>query len=235
MNGRRRGELWRMVADNRDPADDDDWAHGLCLAAVAVLEVDAAAVTLRSTAQTQDLLGISGSWAAKLVDVQYSLGEGPGVEAFRVGAPVLIADLSAEQDRWPMFGTAALATGVGAMFAFPLQVGGIRLGLMELFRRRPGGLPAGKLTDALLLAALAIDAILDDAQAAEREGQDWPHGPGSYQDVNVATGMVAAQLRISLNDAFARLRGHAFAQNRSVLQVARDVLARTISLDELAE
>jgi hypothetical protein len=46
--------------------------------------------------------------------------------------------------------------------------------------------------------------------------------------------MLAARLRISLDDAFIRLRAHAFGQGRSVLAVARDVLDRRIQL-ELAE
>jgi AmiR/NasT family two-component response regulator len=57
----------------------------------------------------------------------------------------------------------------------------------------------------------------------------------SYQDVNMATGMLAAQLRISLEDAFARLRAHAFSSGRSVLDVARDLLERRIPLDRLAD
>jgi AmiR/NasT family two-component response regulator len=73
---------------------------------------------------------------------------------------------------------------------------------------------------------------LAEAKAAEQPG---PRPVTSFRDVNVATGMLAAQLRISLDDAFIRLRAHAFGQGRSLLAVARDVLDRRIALDELAE
>jgi AmiR/NasT family two-component response regulator len=47
--------------------------------------------------------------------------------------------------------------------------------------------------------------------------------------------MLAAQLHISLEDAFSRLRGHAYALERPILDIAHDVLRRRIPLDELAD
>ena len=84
----------------------------------------------------------------------------------------------------------------------------------------------------VVLAEGAAAGLLAEAKAAEQPG---PRPVTSFRDVNVATGMLAAQLRISLDDAFIRLRAHAFGQGRSLLAVARDVLDRRIALDELAE
>ncbi|MDF3312602.1 hypothetical protein P3H15_47535 [Rhodococcus sp. T2V] len=44
--------------------------------------IDAAAVTLRATVSAQNLLGASADWAGLLEDQLYTLGEGPGVQAF---------------------------------------------------------------------------------------------------------------------------------------------------------
>jgi AmiR/NasT family two-component response regulator len=121
------------------------------------------------------------------------------------------------------------------VFAFPLQVGAIRLGTFDLYRHRPGRLDSIELIDALLLADLAVAAVVKQAEVAERSGHDGLRPLTSYQDVNIATGMLAAGLKISLEDAFARLRGHAYSQNRSVLDVAHDVVSRRVHIEQLAE
>jgi AmiR/NasT family two-component response regulator len=89
--------------------------------------------------------------------------------------------------------------------------------------------------DAVLLAGLTTSALLEYNEENELAGDDQLRVAVSYQDVNMATGMLAARLKIGLEDAFARLRAHAYSEGRSVLEVARDVLARRISLDEPAE
>jgi hypothetical protein len=76
-------------------------------------------LTLRATARAQDMLGASDDWAGTLDGLQYTLGEGPGVEAFTSGIPELVADLRAEEARWPGFCDAALAMDASAAFAFP--------------------------------------------------------------------------------------------------------------------
>jgi hypothetical protein len=229
--------LWRAIAAAAEVAGRrDTWAQTVCLACVDTLEqVDAAILALRGGGRSEEVLGASDPWAAKLAELQYTVGEGPGVEAFETGTPVLVADMSVEQVRWPGFADAALAVGAAAVFAFPLRYGAIKFGTLELIRRRPGGLASAERRDAALAAELATAALLRHTGEAERAGHDFAPRPiASYQDVNVATGMLAAQLQITLDDAFARLRAHAFGRNRSVLDVARDVLERRISLDELA-
>lgn len=231
MDGRRRDLLARMVAECEPGRV--DWARAVCAVCVrAVAGVEGAAMTLRSASRAEEVLGASDSWTSGLEEIQYTLGEGPAVEAFAAGGPVLVADVRVDQVRWPGFAEAGTAAGVAAVFAFPLQVGGIRLGTLDLYRRRAGGLSSDAVADALVLADVITLGLL---QHTERAGEDELHQVISYQDVNMATGMLAAQLRISLEDAFARLRAHAFASDRSVVAVAGDVLAHRIPLDRLAE
>ncbi|MEV6624404.1 ANTAR domain-containing protein [Amycolatopsis sp. NPDC051106] len=238
MDGLPRERLWRAIAAAAEvPGRRDSWAQTVCLACVETLEhADAAILALRGGSRSEEVLGASDPWAARLAELQYTVGEGPGVEAFGSGSPVLVADLSVEQVRWPGFADAALAVGAAAVFAFPLRFGAIKFGTLELVRRRPGGLPSAQRRDAALAADLTTAALLRHSREAERAGHDFaPRPVASFQDVNIATGMLAAQLQITLDDAFARLRAHAFGLDRSVRDVARDVLERRISLDELAE
>ncbi|MGW6929664.1 GAF and ANTAR domain-containing protein [Lentzea sp. NPDC054927] len=234
LDGQRRDRLTRAVEEFTSAASGRaDLAQALCAGCVRVLPgVDAAALTLRASARAEEMVGASDEWAARLEEIQYTLGEGPGVAAFENAAPVLVADLSSDGVRWPGFSAAAAAEGVAAMFAFPLQVGGIRLGTLDLYGRHAGRLTVAAVADAVILADVATRALLEQS---ERADDDQLRMTLSYQDVNMATGMLAAQLRISLEDAFARLRAHAFASGRSVLDVARDLLARRIPLDRLAD
>jgi hypothetical protein len=208
--------------------------QALCAACVRMLpDVDAAALVFYSDSQTRELVGASDPWAAGIEEAQYTLGEGPGVEAVAAGGPVLVPDLTADGVRWPVFAASGQAGDLAAAFVFPLQVGAILLGTLALYRRRPGALPAEFVVEAAVLADLVSQVLL--AQNEQMGGEEQVRMETSYQDVNMATGMLAAQLRISLEEALLRLRAHAFAADRSILDVARDVLVRRLPLDQLAD
>jgi hypothetical protein len=190
-------------------------------------------------------MGSSSQWAARLEELQYTVGEGPSVQAFGSGGPVLVSDVAREDGRWPGFTASASEAGLGAMFAFPVQAGSVRLGTLDLYRRRPGGLATGALADAAVLAELATVAVLDDSARDEQAGRldltvrnvgrrqvSGRGGMGHYDEVNLATGILAAQLRLSVTDASARLRAHAFSQRQSLDQVASEIIAQRLRLDE---
>ncbi|ANZ43170.1 hypothetical protein BBK82_31475 [Lentzea guizhouensis] len=210
------------------------WAGVVCEVAVQVVGVDGGAISLRSAGPAQELAAASGPWAGGLEELQYSAGDGPGVEAFATASPVFVTDLDQADQRWPGFMSTAIGAGVGAVFAFPLQAGTARLGTLDLYRRRPGALPSDRLADAAVLADLATTALLTDA--SPEGGAPWAQvdTPGHYDDVNVAAGMLAAQLRISVDDALVRLRAHAFSSGEPLLEVARSVLHRQLHLDQFS-
>jgi hypothetical protein len=96
--------------------------------------------------------------AELLEDLQFTLNEGACMEAATTGNPVLIPDLhhSTETARWPMFAAAvAEQTSVAALFALPLQWGALNLGVLDMYRRLPGGLSETQWRDALAAADLA--------------------------------------------------------------------------------
>ena len=101
----------------------------------------------------------------------------------------------------------------------------------------PGVLSADQLADVAVLADLATAALLDDAGDGVTGVAPWARAGarGYYDDVNVATGMLAAELRISLEDAFLRLRAHAFSHSTSLLDVSRAVLTRRLDADAFGD
>jgi hypothetical protein len=231
--------LWRLVTEQMpDARAGTGWAGVVCAVAVARLGVDAAAVTVRTTVRTQQLVAATDEWAEALEELQYTVGEGPGVAAFASGEPVLvndIGDVGVDGHRWPGFDGEAASAGMGAAFAFPLRVGATRLGTLALYRRTPAALDGEHLADAVALAALATTALLADAGGAEVAPWARADLPGHYDEVNIATGMLAGQLKISLDDASLRLRAHAFSHHLPLTEVAQAVLQRRLGLDTFAE
>jgi hypothetical protein len=207
----------------------------VCAAAVAGVKVDGAAVTVVVRAG-QDTVHASDRVAGEIEEWQQSLGEGPAVDAFAAGGPVLAVDLDSRDSlaRWPAFAPMALDSGASAVFALPIQVGAIRLGVLDLYRSRPGMLAPDELSDALAFTE-AAGVLLIDGVAGSQPGAaelTWQHeDPTAHQiQVHQATGMIIAQLGTTAEIAYARLRAYAYAHDLRLGDVAREVVERRLRL-----
>ena len=212
----------------------------LCSACVDVLPVTGAAVSLLAGEMNQVTLCASDPVAERLDELQFDLGEGPCWQASDTGLPVLVPDVREGQNlSWPLFGAAIQETSAVAIFAFPLRVGSIGVGALDLYRDQPGPLSAPAMQDAFALAeALSwavLRRLLEDGPPDSEEGLPERYGrrhAGSRREIYQATGMVLAQLSTTAEGAFALLRARAFAEGRSVAALARDVIARRVRFDE---
>jgi hypothetical protein len=202
----------------------------LCLACLRRLPVDGAAVSVRADASTSELLFATDRVSSRLDDLQFVLGEGPCLDAFRLRAAVLEPDLQSARAtmRWPGFAREAIGAGAAAVFAFPLHIGAVPFGVLELYRVIPGGLAGIDLADAVVLADTGARQVLDDF-ADDLAGTAADPDPVVGQvEVPQATGMIAVQQGSTIPQALAALRAAAFAQNRPVIDVARDVVTGSI-------
>ena len=172
--------------------------------------------------------------SALVEELQYALGEGPCVDAYHADRPVLEPDLAdPTTPRWPAFASPAVAAGVRAVFGFPLQVGAVRLGALNLYCDRPGPLTDEQHADALVMADVAAQAVLV-LQAGAPPGRlaaELEAGGDFQYVVQQAAGMVAAQLDVSVGHALIRLRAHAFGNDRPLVEVAEEVVARKLRFD----
>ena len=181
-----------------------------------------------------------GSWCTAdevsrlLEEAQYTLGEGPCVDAYNLELPVIEPDLTVPQTpRWPLFSPTALAAGARAVFAFPLRTGAIRLGALGLHRDTAGPLTDDEYADGLVLADACTRAVLAlQSNASPGELATEIETGGNWRFVvHQACGMVAVQLGISLAEALVRLRGHAFVVDRPIGEIAEDVVAGNLRFD----
>jgi GAF domain-containing protein len=208
----------------------------LCRACVELLDVTGASVSL-SDGAAGILWWSSDETAGRLAETQYSLGDGPCRRALELVAPVMASDLASVPDaeRWPLFAKRAVELGVRAVFSLPLGTDAVAIGTLDLYREGPGPL-SGRDQALAFPASDAITYALMRVESAATDDDDFSSWLDAAQDdreeINRATGMVMVQLGVDAQHALARLRAYAFAEGRSVSDVALDVLAGRVRFDD---
>jgi hypothetical protein len=226
-----------LAFDQPDPPGlegDTVWRR-LCTSATAAVPVSGAGVALMTPAGHGGTLAATDGPAAVMENLQHTLGEGPCLNAFRDQRPVLEHDLARAAGRWPGFVPAATEAGIAAVFAFPLQVGAIRLGVLDLYRDTPGPLDTLQLGEALDYAAAATTILLD-LQHETTPGGLHPQladAADSHRAIHQATGIITVQASVNLNEALLLLRARAYAEDRPLLDLAQQVVARKVTFHPL--
>ena len=225
-----------LLAIARDTIDDRALAMRICRACVDGFGVDGAAISLLTAGAARQTLAATDALAELLEDLQFTFNEGACMEAARTGNPVLVGDLrhSGEVERWPMFAAAVLErSAVRAVFALPLQWGAVNLGVLDLYRLQPGALDDAQLRDAIAAADAAALMMLGLRTDPDQGGVDWhDHAVAHRAEIHQAAGMVSVQLDVTVAEALARMRAHAFVHDRLLIDVACDVVARRLMFTE---
>jgi hypothetical protein len=206
----------------------------LCTVSAEITGMTGAGIMLLTHDEPVGSVCTTDAVSARIEELQFTLGEGPCVDAHRTQHPVEEPDLAEPLTvRWSAFSSVALEAGARAVFGFPVEANGARLGALNLYRDRPGPLTDDQRADALVLAGVAARAIM----ALQADAEPGALGPGLAAGANLrlvvhqAAGMVAVQIGVLPADALVRLRAHAFRTNRSIVDVANDVIERRLRLD----
>jgi hypothetical protein len=207
--------------------------QAICAGALDLLAVSGIGVMLMAERAHQGTLHSTDAVIAQLEALQNAAAEGPCIDSYLLGRPVLEGDLAGRGQRtWPVLAAAALEAGMAALFSFPLQIDDTAFGALNLYRERPGPLADGEIDDARLVAAMATREVL--ALQAEQVPGSLPSLiadlSGDRAAIEQATGMVAAQLDANVVLAGRRLREAAMDQGRPLVEIAHDVVARRLRL-----
>jgi len=227
----------RALIAGEDPAGAPDgvvgWLRRLCTAAARTVPASGVGISVMGDEGIQGVAAASDRTSQALEELQFALGEGPCIDAFASRRVVLEPDLGqGASARWLAYAPAAHAQGVGAVFAFPLQIGAARLGVMDVYRGSPGSLSDESILQALTFAEVAVETLLDAqgkaviGQAAE--GLD--RALDSHYVIYQAQGMTMVDLGVPLADALARMRAHAYTHDRPLREIARDIVAGRLRL-----
>ena len=227
--------LVRILARLESTGTPEPGTAALCAMSVELAAVTGAGIMLMPGGDPSGPLCTTDEVSSLLEDLQWTSGEGPCVDAYRHDRPVAEPDLSDPATvRWPAFTPPAVEAGARAVFGFPLQVGAVRLGALNLYRDRRGPLSVEQHADTLVMAGVTARAILV-MQAGTAPGRVAPAldaGAGFPYVVHQATGMVAAQLDCGVAEALVRMRAHAFGNDRLLTDVAVDVVARRLRFSD---
>ncbi len=202
---------------------------------VEILDTAATGILLADAEGVLHVIAASSEQARLIELFQLQNDEGPCMEAFATGAPVIDNDLHVATARWPRFAPYAVDNGYGSVYAIPLRLRGNIIGALNLFRAEPDMLAEGDIALAQALADLASITILQDAAAIEalRRDEQLQHALDSRIIIEQAKGMLAEHKHIDMASAFDRIRARARNTNTKLTDLATDIVNGRVDLETL--
>jgi len=202
---------------------------------IDVLDVGAAGLML--VAPEGDLRVMAASSEAMRVLELFELQsqEGPCLDCYRTGQPIVNQDLATVNGRWPRFAAEALAAGFHSVHALPMRLRGSVIGALNLLHIEPGEMRHADIAAAQAMADVATIAILQHRATLEAQviNEQLNHALNSRIVIEQAKGMVAERAGLHMEQAFSMLRDHARNHNLRLVDVARDVIRGTLPVAAL--
>jgi GAF domain-containing protein len=233
--GPREALLARALVELADTlVADFDVVELLSLLAARCVEVlGVAAAGLMLAAPDGDLRVMASSTEAmRLLELfELQAQEGPCLDCYRSGKPVMGQDLALVAGRWPRFAPRALAAGFRSVQALPMRLRGTVIGALNLFHLGPGEMGGPDVEAAQALADVATIAILQHRASHEAQvlNQQLQHALNSRIVIEQAKGIVAEREGLNMEQAFSALRNYARDHNLRLVAVAEAVIASSLA------
>ncbi|WP_205859431.1 GAF and ANTAR domain-containing protein [Phycicoccus flavus] len=210
---------------------------GLSENCVRLLDVAAAGVLLSDGRGVLRLVAASSERTRLLELFQLQRDEGPCLDCFRTGTPVLVPELAATADRWPAFCAAADGVGFRSVHAVPMRLQTTVLGTLGLFGSQVGSLDRSDLDLGQALAHVASVAVVNERAAADSAtvNAQLQHALTSRVVLEQAKGVIAHVGDLTVEDAFRVMRRYARDHGRRLGEVAGDVVERRLAGRDLLE
>jgi GAF domain-containing protein len=205
--------------------DLDDVLATLSSDVANLLAVDGAGFMLEDADGVLRFVAASDDYIGEVERLQVHTGEGPCVDAYTTGRQVLVDDLD-QTTRFPAFAAAAHRAGMRGVYSFPLRVGDIRLGALNLYCTTPGDLNEQEARVAQLVGDLATSYLLsaDATERATKLATQLEHALHSRVVIEQAKGKLSLAWDTDVSEAFERMRTYARSHNRRLRDVATEVL-----------
>jgi GAF domain-containing protein len=192
---------------------------------IDVLDVGAAGIMLVAPEGDLRVMASSSETMRVLELFELQAREGPCLDCYRTGQPVLNCDLATADERWPRFAPEADDAGFHTVHALPLRLRGTVIGALNLFHIHAGAMRQADIDAAQAMADVATIAILQHRATHEAQvlNEQLDHALNSRIVIEQAKGMLAERLGIDMEQAFATLRNHARNHNLRLVDTARHV------------
>jgi hypothetical protein len=197
---------------------------------LGVIPVNGASVSTLGELLGSETVEASDEVIGRIDELQFDLGEGPCWDAISTGEPVLEPDLSRTERPWPAFMEALrVESEVGALFAFPLSVGSLRIGAVDLYTHDPVALDELSIRRLVVFSGLLGRRVLERALHVSGEHADGAPPRHSRHLLHQATGFVIAQLGVTADEATLLIQAHAFSKGVGMIDVAEQILDRSLT------
>jgi GAF domain-containing protein len=217
------------VADTLvDDFDVVDFLSTLTAHAVAVSGAAAAGLLLADHNGRLQFMAATDEDVRSLELYQLQNAEGPCLDAFRLGEPVVNADLAHAGGRWPRFAPRAIEAGYQSVHAFPLRLRDRVIGALGLFGSEDHRFESDEVRVVQALADIATIGLLQQRSIAQAEAMttQLQIALNSRIVIEQAKGAFAQLNGISVDEAFRRLRQEARTSRRKLTEVCAEVLER---------
>lgn len=232
----RLAEVFVELADTMvDEFDVIDMLHLLAERTVSLLDVDAAGLMLADQRGQLAVLAATSHEVRLLEILELQNSEGPCLDCFTSGEPVVNIELDEVRSRWPSFEAATSAAGYRSVHALPLRLRSNTIGAMNLFCARQMTLSATDLSLGQALADVATIGLLHERAVRRQEvvAEQLQTALNSRIVIEQAKGILAERSGVDVNDAFTLLRSYSRRKRRPLSQVAAAVITGEIPSQEL--
>jgi hypothetical protein len=210
-----------------------EFLHTLTERCVELLDVGAAGVLLADERGNLRVMASSDERAHILEVFEVQNQEGPCLDCYRSGEPVVNEPLGGEGSRWPSFSREARAAGFRFAHALPLRLRDQALGALNLFSDEESPLSETGLVVGQALADVATTGLLQTRAMEESRvlAEQLRGALNSRVVIEQAKGMLAERAAVDLDAAFRLLRGFARNHNEYLSEVARKVVEGALPAD----
>lgn len=175
-----------------------------------LLDITSAGLLLGDPRGVLHVMAASSEQTQEVELFQTQRAEGPCLDCYRTGEPVVVEDLTTD-GRWPAFAAAATSHGFSSVHAVPMRLRRQTLGALGLFGVVPGALREEDLTLAQALADVASVALVqhEGAVSPPSVALRLQAALNARMQVEQAKGVLAYTGRITTHEAFGLLRAYA--------------------------
>jgi transcriptional regulator with GAF, ATPase, and Fis domain len=237
VSAERLAKIFVEVADTLvDEFDLIEFLHLLADRTAGLMHASAVGLLLADQRGNLEFMAGSDENVKLLELFQLQNHEGPCLDAFRTGRPVINADLRTAGARWPRFAPRATAAGFRSVHAFPLRLRSEVIGALNLFGADVGALDEADVRIVQAVADVATIGLLQERTIHRSEvlTEQLQGALNSRIVIEQAKGAIAQAYGVSLDEAFTRMRGYARAANRRLSEVAYTVVTDPASVPELS-